>query len=128
MRHAAIVAALAALMLGGCKHDPVSPMGQSDLLSVSASRGQVTLVNRTAAVVAYRLATPTFLALADPAPCPTAAPCDPTVPAHGRVVVPYANISGYAAGEHDAVVLHWLAPVPGSSELTAIRRIEIRLR
>ena len=92
-----------------------SPTGP---LAVSAALPSLRLQNSSAAPIYYFAVERESAALIDWAVC-TDAPVCPTVPAHGRTVVPYDHIAGYAPGEREAIVYWWHLEPLGAGQFRA---------
>jgi len=111
------------VVLAGC----ATPTGvDSGLLRVSAQNSAVTLSNYSAEPVSYIIATPSYLALADPAQCTRPSGCTASVAANATIEVAYAQIAGYQRGERTALVVHWRGLSGAAAD--SVHRLEITLR
>ena len=91
---------------------PTGPLG------VSAAHPSLQLQNSSATPIYYFAVERESTALIDWAVC-TDAPACATVPAHGRTVVPYDQIVGYAPGEREAIVYWWHLEPLGAGQFRA---------
>jgi hypothetical protein len=107
--------------------EPSSPEFSAGDFEARATSEGLELVNHSPAAVYYRARDPLTLALSDRIPCLEPERC-PSVPARGRVKVPFAEaIVGYRTETQRAEVYWWhFVPQPdGSVAADQVRTLEV---
>lgn len=133
MRHGTTLTATLLVALAACAGPPPTPADPSsveivgDELEARATGAGLELTNRGDAPVYYRARDPLTLALSDRIPCLEPVNC-PSVPAGGRVTVPFEEaVVGYRP-ETRLVLVHWWHFVQrgdGSAVADEVRTLEV---
>jgi hypothetical protein len=133
MRHGRTLTATLLAALAACAGPPPTPVDTSSVeilggeLEARATADGLELTNHDDAPVYYRARDPLTLALSDRIPCLEPLDC-PTVPAGGRVTVPFEEaVVGYRP-DTELVLVHWWHFVQrgdGSAVADEVRTIEV---
>jgi hypothetical protein len=136
MRRGTTLTAPLLAALTACAGPPPTPADPSsveivgDELEARATADGLELTNHDDAPVYYRARDPLTLALSDRIPCLEPHDC-PSVPAGGRITVPFEEaVVGYRPGT-DLVLVHWWHFVQrgdGSAVADEVRTIEVAFR
>jgi hypothetical protein len=133
MRHGRTLTATLLAALAACAGPPPTPVDTSSVeilggeLEARATTDGLELTNHDDAPVYYRARDPLTLALSDRIPCLAPLDC-PSVPAGGRVTVPFEEaVVGYRP-DTELVLVHWWHFVQrgdGSPVADEVRTIEV---